>query len=58
MWLATLSGLPLLYFARGLRSVDAYWVVAGWHVVASALLAGLVVAHASLNRRPLRAHLR
>lgn len=58
VWLATVTGLPLLYLARGLRSVDAYWFVAGWHVVASAILVGLVVGHAALNRRPLRAHLR
>lgn len=55
-WLAALSGFPLLYFSRALRAADAYWWLASWHVVASALLVGLVLAHASFNARPLRAH--
>lgn len=58
MWLATLSGFPLLYFALPLRSVDAYWLLASWHVITSALLLALVVAHASFNARPLAAHAR
>lgn len=57
-WLAILTGFPLLYFARDLRAADAYWLVAGWHVVASALLVGLVAVHVGFNARPLRAHAR
>lgn len=55
-WLAALSGFPLLYLSRDLRAAEAYWWLAAWHVVASALLVGLALAHASLNARPLRAH--
>ena len=55
-WLVALTGLPLLYFSRDLRAVDAYWLLAGWHVVTGALLAGLVALHAGFNARPLRAH--
>lgn len=57
-WLVALTGLPLLYFGRDLRGLDAYWLVAGWHVLASALLLGLVACHAGFNARPLLSHAR
>jgi hypothetical protein len=57
-WLATLSGFPLLYLGRHLRALDAYWLVTAWHVVAGALLVGLVAAHVAFNARPLAAHAR
>lgn len=57
-WTVALTGFALLYFARDLRLAGAYWPVAAWHVVASALLLGLVATHATFNGRPLRAHLR
>lgn len=58
VWLVTLTGFPLLYLALPLRHADAYWLLAVWHVITSAMLLALVVAHASLNARPLRSHAR
>lgn len=58
MWLATLTGFPLQYLARPLRAADAYWLLTGWHVLASVLLLGLVAGHVAFNRKPLAAHAR
>ncbi|HEX2021993.1 MAG TPA: hypothetical protein VHH36_04725, partial [Candidatus Thermoplasmatota archaeon] len=58
MWLATLTGLVLLYATGWLRGLGGYWLMVGWHVVASAVLAGLVAWHVGFNARPLRAHAR
>lgn len=57
-WLVALTGFPLLYLARPLRALDAYWPVAAWHVVTSAMLLGLVALHVRYNARPLLAHAR
>lgn len=55
-WLVAITGFALQYASRVLRDADAYWHFAGWHVVLSAVLVGAALAHATFNRRPLRAH--
>jgi len=58
MWLATLTGLALQYGGRALRADAAYWPTYAWHVIVSALLLGLALAHVAFNARPLARHAR
>lgn len=56
MWLATLTGVVLLYATRWLRTAEVYWLTVAWHVVVSILLVAIVAAHAAFNARPLASH--